>query len=459
MNKNVAIPLFALFSIIVGLLSASNPVFLLNLLLLVSCMLFHIFRIQFSKIYVFIVFGLIMFSGFIQMLFLQFNLISSHTNQSTIIYYFPIFYIWFYIIFNKKLVNLRFKSIDYIGIILFVFLLILTIVSKNNNIDFFILVMSFLKISLFLPAFFFGRIIYFDFKKINFAKISMIFTVFVFVIGIFDVLSNHGILIQLGFAKYLGSDTYGDQSMSVFYKQGMPRMMSAFLSPLTLGMYCGLMIQYWYYKLVANKSKFYLIGFLLTAVMLLLSLTRASWISAVLGIGLLSLFLKNKRKIFFFNNFFLYALLIILLPLLLYKDSSYFAQLLYSDTSTDGHIVGLNNGLIAIKNNFWWGNGIGISPYFGTVLKSVNNNFESWYLDIIYNVGFIFVLLFNLFALIGIKSIKKSSDKYLLVSIYVTLTIEAIFENHAWYQTIAVLAFWASLGYQISKCTERSDLF
>lgn len=447
--------IFITISILVGFFSSINPTLLVTLLILIVSLVIYIYKNNYKKIYTFMILFLLISAGFIQMILLRFGIISSGTILSIVVYYFPILYIWMEGVFLSNIFGknkLSFLKVDYLVLVCFFYLLLLVLFAdKPSGYDVFI--MSVLRFSLFIPAYFFGRrLIYENFKGLN--KTMFFLTVIIALFGIVDVATRHQLLNNLGLNIFLGSEASSNESMTIFYKAGYPRMMSLLLSPLALGTLSSAMVQYWYYKTIIDKEK-NIIPLLITMFILALTFSRASWISCLIGIFIISIIHLIKgakiQKIFRVN--YLFSLLSLIMLLIILKNdnliSFFLSTLNGNESSTSEHFRGITQGFQEIKNSIIIGNGIGVSPYFQVVSKNISLNFESWYLDSIFSAGLIYIVLFHLIAFAGINSVKLK-EKVLFIALFISLSFES-FINHTWYQTLPVLIFWGSLGYFISK--------
>lgn len=442
----------AIIAILIGLLTSISYKLIIGFILIIILVTIYFLRNKFPVIFLLIILLMLCFNEFIQAIVIKNNIISEGSIPSILIYYFPIIFTWilgilflpFSIFSQKKYLKLR--NIDLIAILFLLYILLLGIFSPKYY-GFNVFFISFLRLTLFITAFFMGRwVIRFNFSKLD--KVLIIITVVLFISGILDVLTNHKFV-----ENFTMSESVNNESSSMFYKSGIPRMMSLFTSPLSLGFWCSLMFQLWYYKFLSCNEKKYILPFFLTSLMLILSITRASWISSIVGIIIISLFYYKKIKVYFTNYVLFIIFIIVIFGSLSLYGLSNINHLIFINDSTDGHILGLTEGFKdIIKGNTLLGNGIGTSPYFLAFDKNiiVKANYESWLIDSIFNVGVIYIIGYFIFGVICLSKI-KSSVKPLLISWFLTITLEGIAMNHSWYQTIAILSFWTTTGYFISK--------
>ncbi|UQD53499.1 hypothetical protein C0971_16830 [Bacillus methanolicus] len=444
-----------------GVITALEPFKIFYLLLLFLCLAFYYFKDYYPNTFILIILLSLTSSNFIQMVFLQLGLIKQGTFLSSIVYYFPILITWIgsFLLLKENLTReLNVTRVDIIALIILLYLLLIGLLSpKPYGYDVFI--MSFLRFSLFIPAYFLGRMLFrFNFRYLN--SILFFLTVIIAVIGILDVLTNHKILISSGLGLFIKSNLFENENATIFYKAGFPRMMSVLVSPLLLGTISSAFTQYWFFKFITGNRK-YIVPFLISLLILILTFTRASWISCILGITVLTFFFSLKDRyilkiIFVFWIFILGLILSISIVLENTNLSSFIIDTINGkESSVSEHIRGLNQGIIAIKENLFFGNGIGNSPYFQVVFGNGFINFESWYLDSIFSAGIIFILGFHLLAITGISRV-QGYYRILLISWFLTFSFESVI-NHSWYQSLPVLIFWTTLGYLVSQTKENKN--
>ncbi|MDR7073323.1 hypothetical protein [Fictibacillus barbaricus] len=451
-NTQISYILISIIACLIGF----YPIEAFQASIFIICLILYI---NFFKINVIFIHSLIIFillNNFLQMLAMNFNIISPGSLIGISLYYLPILVTWLLIIYPEKLQLSNIYYIDLMMFFILIYLLLKTFTTQNPY-GYQVLIISFLRIGLFIPAYFLGRKLIII-NKIEIDKVIIFFTWILFVVGLLDILTKHKVLGYFGLDIFIGSNLYENESMTIFFKAGFPRMMSVFLSPLALGSWCSSIALYWYYKLITGQTT-KIMPLILNVIMLILTITRASWLSFLGGLILLTMLTiffnpKIRKEKYFAKNIKKLLTIIFLLLLgvsLFVLNNSAFNRNIFtiSDSSSIGHSIGLSKGIESIGSNLIFGNGVGISPFFLSVTGNGYGNFESWYLDSIYSVGLFFTIFFNIVAFLALIKIKHQI-KSLLLTWFLLFSFESLFINHTWYQNVPVLLFWGCLGYFIS---------
>lgn len=413
----------------------------------------------------------VVFNTLVNSLLLQYGLIQRHTLASTIMYFAPNIIVFLSLFVGTK--KKRLGAIEWFSFAFLVWMVCMIFIGKFflMSPDPKILVVGLMA----TPVWIFSYYSIYRTKQGNlqqFVKLIAWMSIIICTFGILDVLTKHSILQGLGLGQTisLANVSLSNVADTSYYQDGIPRMLSVFGSALTVGNWVCSALPIMLEATLRYKNRLFLFATLACLIASAMSLTRASWVSIVLGACVALIFsgrFKGKIKLIFVS---VPALLIIGFAMLSSPKVMRFINSSINGTNSSNvyHLMGIQLGLQLMKLHPIIGLGTSNSPYFSLWSPSLASFFgvvqgvdvESSILDLGIQLGIVGVVTFSLFVLAAILGAGFKQDrlrKFTIVWLFTTIVFNANV-NYIFYDGITALLMFGFFALSRLEHEEISSL-
>lgn len=441
-KKIIPILSVLLLGIIIGILSINKTAIAAVLVAILSLLLVKLISGRYRLA---VLFFFVSFATLINALMLKYGLVDRHSLPNTIVYFSSDFIVTISLFFGIK----RKLGLTELFSALFIIWEITSILSAKYILppD-----SKTLLISLVVTP---SAILYYyaiyrssKFEFTSFLKIVAWFSIALFAFGIVDVLTSHKILMALGVGETISVSNVSLDNLSntSYYQNGIPRMLSFFGSALSVGWWVCAALPLMIEASIRYKKRIYIIASLCCLIASVMSLTRMSWISIVIGGVIAFIFSRNFKGKFKLILWSLPILVIAGFSLLSSNKAIQFINDSLNGTNSSNvyHLFGIQTGEMLFRMHTLTGFGTSNSPFFSLWSPSLseafgmanNVNVESSILDLGIQLGIIGIIVYALFIFSTIfkattkkDSMRKFTVLWLFISLILNCNVNYIFYN------------------------------